>query len=160
METNIIIASVLNFSLVVFVFVFFGRKPFAKFLVSRSETLKSEIEEAEKLASEARKDLVTWENNWNQASAHAQKNQQDCENSLKRFKEKTLANAKHEAERIKKEAELLSSGETVKARKLLEREAIERSVELAELYLGEHLPAQDKHKLVTEFVDLVGHGAR
>jgi len=160
METNVIIASVLNFSVVVFIFVFFGRKPFAKFLVSRSESLKTEIEEAEKLAVEARAELSTWENNWNQATTHAQKNQEDCESSLRRFKEKTITQAKHEAERIKKEAELMSLGETVKARKLLEREAIERSVELAELYLGEHLPAQDKHKLVTEFVDLVSHGAR
>lgn len=160
METNVIIASILNFSVVVFVFVFFGRKPFAKFLVTRSETLKNEIQEAEKLVSEARKELATWESNWSQANAHAQQNQQDSENSLKRFKEKTITSAKHEAERIKKETELMSAGETVKARKNLEREAIERSVELAELYLGEHLPAQDKHKLVTEFVDLVGHGAR
>ena len=54
----------------------------------------------------------------------------------------------------------MSVGETVKAKKALQREAIERSVELAELYLGEHLPAQDKHKLVSEFVELVGHGTR
>ncbi|MFM8316396.1 MAG: hypothetical protein ACKOA8_19120 [Deltaproteobacteria bacterium] len=160
METNVIIASVLNFSVVVFIFVFFGRKPFAKFLVSRSETMKSSIQEAEKLVGEARQELSVWEKNWNEANAHAKQNQIDSENSLKRFKEKTLAEAKHEAERIKKEAELMSSGEVVKAKRALQHEAIERSVELAELYLGEHLPSQDKHKLVTEFVELVGHGAR
>lgn len=160
MEQDVIIASVLNFSVVVFVFVFFGRKPFGNFLMTRSQSLKTEIEEAEKVVSEARAELATWENNWSQATAHAQKNQQDSENSLKRFKEKTIAQANHEAERIKKEAELMSSGESVKARRTLEREAIESSVELAELYLGEHLPVQDKHKLVTEFVELVNNGAR
>lgn len=160
METNVIIASILNFSVVVFIFVFFGRKPFAKFLVSRSETMRSSIQEAEKLVGEARQELSVWEKNWSDANAHAKQNQIDSENSLKRFKEKTLAEAKHEAERIKKEAELMSSGEVVKAKRALQHEAIERSVELAELYLGEHLPSQDKHKLVTEFVELVGHGAR
>ncbi len=160
METNVIIASILNFSVVIFVLVFFGRKPFAKFLVTRSESLKNEIEEAEKIATEAHKELATWEANWSQAKIHAQQNQLDSENSLIRFKEKTLAEAKHEAERIKKEAELMSSGETTKAKKGIEREVIGRSVELADLYLGEHLSVQDKHKLVTEFVELVGHGAR
>ena len=160
MDTNVIIDSILNFSIVVFIFVFFGRKPFAKFLVTRSETMKNSIDEAEKSVTEARKELATWEKNWVEAQSHAHQNKLDSENSLERFKAKTLADAKHEAERIKKEAELLSAGEVSKAKKGLQQEAIERSVELAELYLGEHMPAQDKHKLVAEFVELVGHGAR
>jgi F-type H+-transporting ATPase subunit b len=160
METNVIIASVLNFSVVVFIFVFFGRKPFAKFLVARSEAMQNSIAEAEKHSAEAKAELVKWESNWSQAQSHAHQNQIDCENSLKRFTEKTLAEAKHEAERIKKEAELMISGEVLKAKRGIQREVIERSVELAELYLGEHLPTQDKHKLVTEFVELVGHGTK
>ena len=94
------------------------------------------------------------------AQTHAKQNHIDAVESLKKFKEKAILEAKQESERIKKEAELMSVGETVKAKKALQREAIERSVELAELYLGEHLPAQDKHKLVSEFVELVGHGTR
>lgn len=160
MDTNVIIASVLNFAVVVFVFVFFGRKPFAQFLVNRSESFKLALKEAEKMVLEARADFSTWEVNWSEAQAHARQNKIDSENSLKKFQEKTLTEAKHESERIKKDAELMSSGELLKAKKGIEREVVERSVELAELYLGEHLPAQDKHKLVTEFVDLVGHGAR
>jgi F-type H+-transporting ATPase subunit b len=160
MEANVVIASILNFSVVVFIFVFFGRKPFASFMAARSEGVKNLISEAEQMAKNAHEELSTWENNWNQAQAHALQDKKDSEASLIRFREKTLTEAKHEAERIKKEAELLSSGEILKAKQGLHKEAIERSVELAELYLGEHLPAQEKHKLVTEFVDLVGHGTR
>ncbi|MBM4304293.1 MAG: ATP synthase F0 subunit B [Deltaproteobacteria bacterium] len=160
METSVVIASVLNFSVMVGVFGFFGRKPFASFLVSRSEAVKKAIDEAEKLVQEARQELLTWESNWRQAHSHAEQDRNNGVASLKRFKDKILFEATHEAERIKKEAELLSSGEILKAKKGLQTEAIERSVELAELYLGEHLPAQEKHKLVTEFVGLVGHGTR
>jgi F-type H+-transporting ATPase subunit b len=160
METSVVIASILNFSVVVFIFVFFGRKPFANFLASRSESIRKSIDEAEKLVQEARQELATWETNWKDAQSHAEQDKNDSATSLKRFKDKTLFDAAYEAERIKKEAELLSSGEILKAKKGLQTEAIERSVELAELYLSEHLPAQEKHKLVTEFVDLVGHGTR
>ena len=160
MEASVVIASILNFSVVAFVFIFFGRKPFANFMAARSEAMKRDIAEAEALAKAAKQDLDVWDNNWNQAKIHAEKDRKDSEASLLRFKEKTLAEAKHEAERIKKESELLSSGEVLKAKRGLQQEAIERSVELAELYLGEHLPAQEKHSLVTEFVELVGHGTR
>ena len=160
MDTNVIIASILNFSVVVFIFVFFGRKPFATMMAARSESMKKAIDEAESLVKAAREELSTWETNWSQAKAHVEKDRKDSESSLERFKEKTLAVAKHEADRIRKESELLSSGEVLKAKKGLQKEAIERSVELAELYLGEHLPAQDKHSLVSEFLNLVSHGTR
>lgn len=160
MEANVVIASILNFSVVVFVFVFFGRKPFANFMAARSEAMKKNIDDAEAAVKIAREDLAKWETNWKQAQAHAQKDRLDSEASLQRFKEKTISDAKHESDRIKKETDLLSSGELVKAKKSLQREAIEQSVELAELYLGEHLPAQEKHSLVAEFVNLVGHGTR
>lgn len=160
MDMNVVIASVLNFSIVLFIFIFFGRKPFAKFLLTRSEALKTSIDQSEKSVEQARKELLVWEQNWSEAQGHAKQNHIDCENSMKRLREKTLADAKHEAERISKEAELMSSGEILKAKRELQKDAIKRSVELAELYLGEHLSGQDKHKLVTEFVELVGHGTR
>ncbi|NQW44281.1 MAG: ATP synthase F0 subunit B [Deltaproteobacteria bacterium] len=160
METSTVIASLLNFSVVLFVLVYFSRKPFGQFLLARSESVKKQIGEAEKLSLEANAALAKWESHWNLAQTHAKQNHIDAVESLKKFKEKAILEAKQESDRMKKEADLMSVGETVKAKKALQREAIERSVELAELYLGEHLPAQDKHKLVSEFVELVGHGTR
>ena len=160
METSTIIASILNFAVVVFVLTYFGRKPFAQFLISRSESLKSSIGEAEKFAKEAQVELSKWEANWKSAESHAKKNEMDAKESLKKFQERTLADARHEAERIKKDAALMGDSETSKAKRALQTEVARHSVELAQLHLGEHLAAAEKHKMVSEFVELVGHGAR
>ena len=106
MLSSALIASVLNFSVVVFILVYFGRKPFAQFLVSRSETLKTTMAEAQKLAVEANAELLKWEQNWKATAKHASENRTAAQDSLKRFKEKTLIDAEAEADRIKKESEL------------------------------------------------------
>src|SRR5687767_5646409 len=107
MDNSDIIAPIVNFAAVVGILVYAGRKPMASFLAQRSESIKAQIQESEAQAAEARKMLAEWQANRNAADAHAKAAVEDATTTLKKFKERTIASAHAEAERIKKEAEMM-----------------------------------------------------
>lgn len=154
----IIIAQILNFSLVVFILVYFGRKPFNAFLQTRSESVGKAILDAEKESKIVFAELADIESKISQQAAYVQQLQSDAQASLTKFKSTTLEHAASEATRIVREGELLGQGETLRKREALQREIAEKSLGLAKKFLNEQLEARDKERLVGEYVKLVGHG--
>lgn len=150
---------IVNFLAVVSVFVIFGRKPFAALLASRSETIYKEMGEADKAFTEASQAFSQWEENDRDKEAHAKQELEDTKSVLTRHKEKTLSAAKNEAERIQREAKMMGTNEVTQAKESLQRELAEKSIQLAEEFLGKQLERKEKEKLVSEYVELVGSGA-
>lgn len=150
-----VIAPVVNFSVVAAVLYFGARKGVLGMLSGRAETVRKEISEAETLFGQASKSLSENESNHKNREANAKREMDDAKTTVTRHREKTMATAKTEAERIKREAKMMGSNEVESAKRLLQTELAEKSLEMASIYLDKHMEPKDKNKLVQEYVDLV-----
>lgn len=156
MET---LPAIVNFLAVVFILVYFGRKPMAAFLATRSETVSADIRAAEAESKVARERLEKSQRNWDSSAAHAKQQMEEAKAAMVRYRDNSLKSAATEAERVKRESRLVGASETSRAKTLLQREVVEKSVRMAEAYLTGHLTDKDRTKLVTEYVEIVGNGA-
>ncbi len=155
-----VLAPIVNFAVVVFILVYFGRKPFVDFFATRSVSVSAAMKEAEAFSRDALIDFEKWQKNFKEKDAHIRQMEVDSQSSLEKLKERTLAQAKTEAERIKKDASLMATSETLKASEQLQKEVVAGSLEVAERYLTQNLPTKDKAKLVEQYVELVRNGSR
>lgn len=157
MNTDVI-APIVNFTAVVGFLGYFGRKPFADFLKARSESIQKLIEDSQKESKAVFTELATLESLVAGKEAAARTNLEEAKTNLVKFREKTLESATTEAGRIVKEGQMLGQGELAKKRDALQNEISERSIKLAEKFLGEQLESKDREKLVGEYVELVRNG--
>jgi len=156
---TVIIASIVNFAVVVFVVWWFLRKPAGQFLLNRSQVVGTTIQEAEKQANEASKLLSHWETNWNACEAHAKQLLDEARGGLEKFRDNALAMARTEADRIKKENHLVVKSEAARVKSLLRKEITDKCIETAGQFLGAHLTDKDQQHLVTEYMEIVGNGS-
>jgi F-type H+-transporting ATPase subunit b len=155
---EIVLPVLVNFIALVAILVWATRKPAAHFLITRSDTIAASISEAERMASEASRELSKWETSWRSCEAHSKTMFDEAKVQLQKFRESALSRARNEAVRIRKEGELVGQSERVKAKATLEREIVEKSIFFAGQYLGTHLREDDRHKLVSDYVEIVGNG--
>jgi F0F1-type ATP synthase membrane subunit b/b' len=149
---------IVNFVLVVGILFFSTRKAMAQFLVTRSETIGNEIDEAEKLWKTAHGQLTLWDTNWRSCEAHSKQMFDEGQANLARQRELELTRAKAEAHRIRQEAKMVGASESEKAMRLIKREWIEKTLGLVSKYLSGHLTDEDRHHLVNEYVEIAGNG--
>jgi F-type H+-transporting ATPase subunit b len=153
-----IIAPIVNFLLVVALFYKLAGKKVSAFFAGRSEQVRGEMAEAEKMATESGVQLSKWKSSWEGREESVTQQISEAKAAIGRMKEKQIATAQHEAARIKKEAQMAASTEALRAKETLSRELITESVGRAKSYLEDHLDEKDKHKLVTDYVELVQNG--
>jgi F-type H+-transporting ATPase subunit b len=154
-----IIAPLFNFAIVVFILWKFGRQPFREFLSTRSKNIATQIQEAEFQSAEAKKLLGVAEKNWKSCETKACQFQEEAVAIVQRYREQTVLAARAEAERIQRESKMVAQSEMLKAKDTLQREIAQRSVRMAGQYLLAHLAEKDKQKLVSDYVELLSHGA-
>lgn len=147
-----------NFSVVVFVLWYYGRAPLAQYLSDRSDALAKEMAEASALSKEARQELDTWQKRWNGAKGEIAQQEVETKALLARQREMMIAHLKSESERVKHEAILVAQSENARAKRLLREEVAHRSVEVARKYLVGHLEDKDRHRLVSEYLEILRNG--
>lgn len=155
-----ILAPLVNFGVVVFVLVYFGRKPFVDFFAARSVSVSSEMKEAEASSKESLAEFAKWKKSSSEKEQHVKQMEDDAKATIAKLKERTLEHASLEAARIKRDAELMAKSESLKASEQLQREVVAGSLEVAEKYLSQSLPPKDKAKLLEQYVELVQNGSR
>lgn len=155
---SIYLPTLFNFAALVVILFFALRKPAKNFLIGRSENIAKSINEAEHLATDASAELSKWENNIKASEAYSVKSMEEAKAQIQRLRETTLARARTEATRIQKEGELVGQSERTRAKAILESEIVEKSLYFAKQYLATHVREEDRHKLVSEFVETVGNG--
>lgn len=153
-----IIAPIVNFAVVLFIVWKYGRGPFLEFLQTRSKQIETQIREAETLSGEAKRLLDEAEKNWASSQEYTRQFAAEAKGSIARFREQTVSAARSEAERVKGEAERVEQSERARARNALEQELAQRSVALARKYLASHLDEKERHKLISDYVEMVRNG--
>lgn len=145
-----------NFAGLVFILVFFLRKPFADGLSSRRDGIKDQLEalesrkaEAEQLYKEAEAKLARLDDEVNAIITEAVK-QGEAE------KEKIIADAERNAGDIKRQAEMAVAHEVAEAKARLKGEIAEQAVLLAEELVKKNIQPADQSRMVELSLEKVG----
>lgn len=145
-----------NFAGLVFILVFFLKKPFANGLSSRRDGIKDQLEalesrkaEAEQLYKEAEAKLARLDDEVNSIITEAVK-QGEAE------KEKIISDAERNAGDIKRQAEMAVAHELAEAKARLKGEIAEQAVLLAEELVKKNIQPADQSRMVELSLEKVG----
>jgi F0F1-type ATP synthase membrane subunit b/b' len=150
------IAPIVNFSVVVFVLWYFGRKPCRQFLQARSTQTATAIREAEAEARQSDGLLAAEKAKWNGVEAETRELSRASDERLEVFRQKAKKHAELELERVDKEARLFSETEMGKAQQELVREVARRSVRGAEQYIERNLNESTRQKMIIDTMEILG----
>lgn len=149
---------IFNFFCVVAILVYFGRKPFAAFFVSRSERVAKAVTDAAAAKTAADAELARWTKAALEESKIRTEGETAAKAAMDRYREKTLAAARQEAERVVGDGGRLAQFEQEAARRRLRSELAAKSLELSAEYFRDSLDSKEQRKLVADFVESVAHG--
>jgi F-type H+-transporting ATPase subunit b len=144
---------VINFLLLVALLYVLLKKPIRNFLNRRQQEVREALETAEKARDEAEIRYQEVEKKLRQAQTEMEELKRILVEQGQVEKEKLIASAKEEAEKIRREAEITASQEFKKAQVLLRKEAVELAANLAETLLRDKVSEKDHERLLQEYLN-------
>ncbi|WP_437676404.1 F0F1 ATP synthase subunit B family protein [Sorangium sp. So ce131] len=149
------LASVLNFGLLAFIVVRFGRKPIADALRKRKETIMHELDNAARLKQDAEKRLEQYEDKLTrlEETLAALKAEHAAQAELE--KAHVLAEAEQRRARMRRDAEFRISQELKEARVILLQEAVQGAVVAAEELLRQRVGREDHDRAAEEYLKAI-----
>lgn len=155
-EPTPLIANIINFGALVFLFVWFGKKPLREALRKRKESIMSEIDKAKSIKKKAQQRLDHYEaeldqldqklvNLKGQYAADAERERGEIETDGERNRQRLLADVE---QRLRQEAR--------GARDELSKEALMSALRAAEELIKERLTKADQERIAEEYLDHIG----
>jgi F-type H+-transporting ATPase subunit b len=132
--------------------IYFARKPMQKMLAERKAQVTSELEEARRLHEEARQMLANYESRLSGLEVEKAAILKEYKDLGQAEKERIVAEAKRQAEKITKDAEMTVQGEIQRARHALEAEVVQLATDLAEEKLRQRLDAGAQARLFDAYL--------
>jgi len=154
------LASLLNFGLLVFLGVKFGKKPLHDALVKRKDSIVRELEEARRLRESAEKRLAEYEAKLDKIHEDLDRVRSEFREQGEREKERIVAEAKERRERMKKDAELLLTQEAKQLKQELIVEVVGETTRLAAEILSKEMTLGDHDKFAEKFLAELRSGSR
>jgi F-type H+-transporting ATPase subunit b len=154
------LASLLNFGLLVFIVVKFGRKPLRDALVKRKETIVRELEDAKRLREAAEKRLAEYEAKLGKIHEDLERVRRDFREQGELDKQRIVAEAKERRDRMKRDAEVLLSQEVKQMRQELVVEVVQKATKLATELLGKEMTLGDHDRFAEMFLNELRTGGR
>jgi F-type H+-transporting ATPase subunit b len=151
---------VMNLVLLLGVLGFLTRKPISNYLAERRDTIRNNIESAEKLYQDAESRLAEWQERAAGLDAEVESIREAARKSAEHEAATVLADARATAERIQASAHATVERELRRARAALRDEAANLAVELAAGQLREQVTDADRDRLVDEFVSRIESGEK
>lgn len=143
---------VINLVLLIGALVYFARKPVQSYLAARRDTIAKNIASSEQLLQGAEQKLAEWNARAAGLDADVASILESTRKSAETEKAAILADAEATASRIRQSATGVVERELRAARETLREEATELAVTLAARLLREQVTADDRNRLVDEFV--------
>lgn len=132
--------------------IYFARKPMQTMLAERKAQVTSELEEARRLHEEAREMLASYESRLSGLETEKAAILQEYRELGQAEKERIVAEAKRQAEKLTKDAELTVQSEIQRARHALEAEVVQLATDLAEEKLRQKLDAGAQARLFDAYL--------
>jgi F-type H+-transporting ATPase subunit b len=146
---------VLNLALLVGVLVWFGRAPVRQYFSDRRHRVRESLDSSARLLAEAEARLADWQQKLARLDDEIAATRETTRLLAEAERERIVAEASASAERIRRDAGLAVEQEVRRARTMLRAEAAELALELAGRLLREELTADDRERLVAEFVERI-----
>lgn len=150
------LANILNFGLLIGLFVYFGRKPLAEALVKRKVDLTRDIEDARVVREKAEARLAEYQAQLDQIEQESARIRADYAEQGKHDKERIVREARERRERMKRDAEFLLEQETKMLRQRLTASTVENATNQAQALIAQRLTAQDQERLAQEYLQQLG----
>lgn len=145
-----VVWQLVNFGILVFVLVYFGRKPFREFLRQRSETIKKSLDEAREAKELAQKAL-------DEVQARMKNKDKEIEeiiaasvSSGERERERIIEEGKRLSQQILEQAKSNVELELKEAREAIKAEAVQLAMEIAQKKIEGKVDEETQRRLVEE----------
>lgn len=142
-----------NFILLMWILAKFGRPAARKLAADRHDQIKSALDEAAKLRTQAQDKLTEYETKLKDADSEIKKMVDGMRADAEADKARILANAAAQSAQMQREAEQRISAEIEYARATLTREVTAAAATATEKLLREKLLVTDQHALVGTFIN-------
>ena len=146
------LANLLNFGLLAFVLVRFGKKPLAEALANRKKTMMAEIDNATRLKDEAEARLEDYEDKLQHLDETLEQMKKDFIAQTQAEREHVLAEAEERRARMRRDVEFRLEQELKAARLQLLVESVEHAVVSAEEVLKKKVSAADQDRNADELI--------
>jgi F-type H+-transporting ATPase subunit b len=150
--------AILNFILLVWIVVKFGRKPFREYLRERHASIKQNLEEASALHQQARAKLDEIESKLKNISREIAEIRESVLQDAELEKTRIIQQAELEAERIVKQADETLKKELHRARRRLEVEAVNAAMQAADKLVRQQVNESDRKRLNEEYFSQILSG--
>ncbi|WP_434044847.1 MULTISPECIES: F0F1 ATP synthase subunit B family protein [Sorangium] len=149
------LASVLNFGLLAFIIVRFGRKPIAEALKKRKQTITQELDNASRLKQEAERRLDEYEDKLTRLEETLAELKAEHAAQAELEKAHVLAEAEQRRVRMRRDAEFRIEQELKSARAMLLQEAVQNAVTAAEELLRQRVGRDDLDRVNEEYLKAI-----
>jgi len=145
-------AYVLNFAVLVAVYVYFGKDRVKKGLVDRRASIKREIDEAKSLLTEAEKRAKKYQKKLGSLEADGDAAKKALAEAGFAERERIVRDAREKAARMERDAEFLLEQDLKQTKNDLVRFALDRAVASAEELLKKEIGPADHERLAEEYL--------
>jgi F-type H+-transporting ATPase subunit b len=153
---HLLIPQVVNFTIVLLGLSYILRAPFKKHFTNKAAVFAEQKEQAEKARKEAEAQNAEIKNKIKQVEETAEQSLIIAKKEADELKNKILAEAKTQANRIEEETGRMSKFEHERAIAMLRSELITNSIRFAESKMGENSAIDTQNKLNNDFIAKVG----
>ena len=147
-----IIFQALNLAILLGVLVHFFKTPVKRAIAGRSALVAKDIDEAGRLLAEAQARLQLYEARLSAFAAESEAMLLDFRRQGELERDRLIADAEADAERVRREAERTAQSEIDRAKARLEAEIVRLSVEAAGRLVREKMGPADHRRLVGEYL--------
>jgi F-type H+-transporting ATPase subunit b len=146
----------INFVLLIGTLFVLTRKPIQTFFGERRNAIRKELDDAAALEKGARERYAQWQRKLVDLERELAEIRAGAQERAEAERASLLADARAAAERIRADATNAVEHELRRARAHLREEASQLAIELASGILREKVTAQDRERLIDEFIERVG----
>lgn len=146
------LAMAINFAVLLFIYYKFGKKPVAEALKKRRENIAKQIEEADRIKTEALARAEKYQAQLGSLDVEAEQTKKAIRATGEADRERVLREANEKAARLEREADALLDAERKQAKRELYEAAVEDAVIKAEELLRAKLTQADHERLGEEFL--------
>lgn len=145
----------LNLILLVGVLVYVGRKPLQEFFSGRRREIETNLQRSAALLAESESRLGEWNRRMQRLDQEVEEIRQGARERAAAERDRILADAQVAAERVRRDAGAAIEQETRRARNELRQEATALALDLASDLLRQRMTAEDRARLVDEFIQKI-----
>lgn len=151
-------STLINFSVVMIIVWYFGRKPANDFLRNRAKFIADFVGNAQKAATDAMTFFNEWQSRWLQREQEIESQWNEGKKLIARLKAQSEDFIKKEEKRIKLEAEQFSFSEVSRAKLAIEEDLLQKSLQLSKDYFQNQIEEKDKIQLLNNYTDMMRNG--